>query len=180
MTLGEFLSKQCTAYQIPQLKRSAVLHGHCHQKSVLRMGSEKKVLTAMGLDVRELDSGCCGMAGSFGFEADKYGVSIACGERVLLPEVRQAAASTLVLSDGFSCREQIAQQTGRHALHLAQALSLARQYGPDGPGGIYPEDVFVKPRQQAVSRSMKRAGLAAAAAIGAGIFAALWMRRQMK
>jgi FAD/FMN-containing dehydrogenase/Fe-S oxidoreductase len=177
VTLGEFLANQARSYRPPQLKRNALLHGHCHHKSVLRMDSEKKVFSAMALDLRELDSGCCGMAGSFGFEKDKYDVSIACGERVLLPEVRKADASTLLLSDGFSCREQISQQTHRHGLHLAEVISLARQYGPQGPGGIYPEDVFVKPRQQAVSRSMMRAGLFTAAAVGLGLLAALWRKR---
>src|SRR5581483_226349 len=118
------------------------------------------------------------MAGSFGFEKEKYGVSIACGERVLLPEVRQADASTLVLSDGFSCREQISQQTERHALHLAQAISLARQYGPEGPDGIYPEDVYVKTRKQAISRSMKSAGAILGAAIGLSFLVVLWTFRQ--
>jgi Fe-S oxidoreductase len=71
------------------------------------------------------DSGCCGMAGSFGFEAQKYAVAQACGERVLLPAVRRTAPGSLVIADGYSCREQIAQSTGREALHLAQVLERA-------------------------------------------------------
>ena len=82
----------------------------------------------MGADVQSLDAGCCGMAGSFGFDADKYDVSQAIGERVLLPAVRKAAADTLIVSDGFSCREQIAQATGREALHLADALKIALRH----------------------------------------------------
>ena len=71
------------------------------------------------------DAGCCGMAGPFGFEAKKYDVSQAIGERVLLPAVRNASTDTLIVSDGFSCREQIAQATGRKAMHLAEAIQLA-------------------------------------------------------
>ena len=77
------------------------------------------------MDFEVLDSGCCGMAGAFGFERDHYDVSIASGERVLLPAVREAGPETLVLADGFSCREQIAQVTGRRARHLAEALAEA-------------------------------------------------------
>jgi len=101
-----------------------LLHGHCHHKAILKMGDEESVLKKMGADLQTLDSGCCGMAGPFGMDAHKYEVSLAIGERVLLPAVRQAAAETIIVSDGFSCREQIAQATGRHALHLADVLKL--------------------------------------------------------
>ena len=78
---------------------------------------------AMALQNEVLASGCCGMAGSFGYEkGERYRVSVAVGERKLLPAVREAAEDTLVLADGFSCKEQIEQQTGRGALHLAEAL----------------------------------------------------------
>src|SRR5207253_2923191 len=86
---------------------------HCGMKD------EESLLRKAGADLQSLDSGCCGMAGSFGFEKDNYNVSLALGERVLLPAVRQAAPETLIVSDGFSCREQILQTTGRKALHLA-------------------------------------------------------------
>jgi Fe-S oxidoreductase len=77
-----------------------------------------------------LDSGCCGMAGAFGFEkGDHYDVSIKCGERVLLPEVRKADAETLIVTNGFSCREQISQTTDRKALHIAQVLKMALEGG---------------------------------------------------
>jgi Fe-S oxidoreductase len=72
--------------------------------------------------VKSLDAGCCGMAGPFGFAREKYAVSQAIGERVLLPAVRQAEPDTLIVSDGFSCREQIFQATGREAVHLAEVL----------------------------------------------------------
>jgi Fe-S oxidoreductase len=87
----------------------------------------------MGLDVELPDAGCCGMAGSFGYEAgERYRVSMAAGERVLLPAVRSAPPDTLVLADGFSCRSQIASGTDRTALHLAQVLALAIHEGQQG------------------------------------------------
>jgi Fe-S oxidoreductase len=91
------------------------------------LGDEESLLRQTGADVQSIDSGCCGMAGPFGFEAEKYAVSQAVGERVLLPAVRNTQADTLIVSDGFSCREQIAQSTGRRALHLAEALQLGLQ-----------------------------------------------------
>jgi Fe-S oxidoreductase len=100
-----------------------VLHGHCHQKALMGMQDELALLQATNAQVSMLDSGCCGMAGPFGFEKDKYEVSQALGERVLLPAVRAAAPETILVSDGFSCREQIRQNSPRHALHLAEVLA---------------------------------------------------------
>ena len=94
------------------------------------MKDELSVLRKMGVELQTLDAGCCGMAGPFGFEKEKYAVSRAIGERVLLPAVRQASAETLIVADGFSCREQIFQSTGRRAIHLAEALRMA-----SGDGG---------------------------------------------
>ncbi len=169
-TLGEFLDKVASDYIPPRLRRNAVVHGHCHHKSIMRLKHERELLKKMDLQTKELDSGCCGMAGSFGYEADKYEVSIACGERVLLPEVRKAGLGTLIIADGFSCKEQIAQQTDRSGLHLAEVLYLAQRYETQGPGGAYPEQVLVRPRQDAVRKSMKRAGIAIGAlALVAGI-----------
>ena len=92
------------------------------------------------------DSGCCGMAGAFGFEPDKYELSMRVGERVLLPAVRSAARDTLIVADGFSCREQIAQTTERRGLHLAQVLQMALREGPSGPRGKFPEKGYVESR----------------------------------
>ena len=97
----------------------------------MKMKDEESLLRKMGADLRSLDAGCCGMAGPFGFEKDKYAVSQAVGERMLLPAVRQADSETIIISDGFSCREQISQATGRRAVHLAEALQLAlRSHAP--------------------------------------------------
>jgi FAD/FMN-containing dehydrogenase/Fe-S oxidoreductase len=123
--LSDFLVQKAPHFQPPALHRKAVVHGHCHHKSVLGFDAEEEMLQRAGLDYTVLDSGCCGMAGAFGFEkGEHYDVSIRCGERVLLPAVRSAAADTLVLADGFSCREQIAQTTTRRALHLAEVLAM--------------------------------------------------------
>jgi Fe-S oxidoreductase len=123
--LSEILESRSVAYRPPPLARRVLLHGHCHHKAIMTLGPEESLLRRMGADVKSPDSGCCGMAGAFGFEAEKYSVSQAVGERVLLPAVRQADADTVIVSDGFSCREQIRQATGRHAIHLADALDLA-------------------------------------------------------
>jgi len=95
----------------------------------MTMNDEAALLAKLGLDFHILDSGCCGMAGSFGFEKAHYDVSIACGDRMLLPAVRDAAEDSLIIADGFSCREQIRQATGRTALHLAQIIEMGLSTG---------------------------------------------------
>jgi FAD/FMN-containing dehydrogenase/Fe-S oxidoreductase len=125
-TLDELLLHHSSQFSWPILHRTAVVHGHCHHKSVLDFGAEEQVLRRLGLEVRAPEPGCCGMAGAFGFEAGThYEVARTCGERALLPAVRSADRTTLIVADGFSCREQIAQGTQRKALHLAQVLQLA-------------------------------------------------------
>src|SRR5579862_5276612 len=123
--LSEFLERYAPDYQPPRLERKVVLHGHCHQKAVMKMGHAESLLRQMGADLTSLDAGCCGMAGPFGFEREKYEVAQAIGERVLLPAVRAAGADTLIVTDGFSCREQVFQSTGRRAWHLAEVMKLA-------------------------------------------------------
>ncbi len=144
-TLAEFLEKFAPDYRVPKLHRKALVHGHCHHKAVMHLDCEKKLLDRIGLDYEVPDSGCCGMAGAFGFEADKYDVSIAVGERVLLPEVRKANKDTLIVANGFSCREQVRQTTPRHALHIAQVLKMALEQGPQGPAGNLPETNYIQP-----------------------------------
>ncbi len=123
--LSEFLEKKATHFQLPQLQRKAVVHGHCHHKSVMRMTDEESILRKMGIDFQSPAPGCCGMAGSFGFEKEKYDVSLAIGELELLPAVRNAPPDCLVIADGFSCREQIKQCTNRQTLHLAEVIQMA-------------------------------------------------------
>jgi FAD/FMN-containing dehydrogenase/Fe-S oxidoreductase len=123
--LGEFLRDKAARFAPPPLPARALLHGHCHQKAIMGMNADEAVLKQIGVRYQLLDSGCCGMAGSFGFERDKAAVSVAIGELVLLPAVRTAPADCLVIADGYSCREQIAQCTDRHAVHLADVLKMA-------------------------------------------------------
>jgi Fe-S oxidoreductase len=123
--LSEFLEHHAPGYRPPRLARTVLLHGHCHHKALMKMTDEESLLKKMSADLQPVDAGCCGMAGPFGFAADKFLISQAIGERVLLPAVRRAPEDALIVSDGFSCREQIAQATGRTALHLAEAIQLA-------------------------------------------------------
>jgi Fe-S oxidoreductase len=123
--VSEFLEHHAPDFQPPRFLGKILLHGHCHHKSLMKMNDEESLLRKMGVDLQSLDSGCCGMAGSFGFEDSNYDVSVAIGERVLLPAVRQAAPDTLIVSDGFSCLEQISQLTTRKPMHLVQLLQLA-------------------------------------------------------
>src|SRR5439155_3844604 len=117
---SEFLARNAQSFALPRFNRKALVHGHCHQKSVMKMADEESVLQQMGIDYQMPAQGCCGMAGAFGFEEQKYATSIAIGELELLPAVRNAPADWRIIADGFSCREQIQQCTGRTALHLAE------------------------------------------------------------
>jgi FAD/FMN-containing dehydrogenase/Fe-S oxidoreductase len=144
-TLGEFLMKEAPNYRPPKLHRKGLLHSHCHHKAIMKTRCEEKLLKEVGIELETPDAGCCGMAGAFGFEADKYEVSIACGERALLPAVRRASKDTLIIADGFSCRNQIAETTDRRALHLAEVLSMAMKEGPRGPHGNFPERGYIQP-----------------------------------
>jgi FAD/FMN-containing dehydrogenase/Fe-S oxidoreductase len=123
-TLGEFLDHKAQ-WRPPQLRREALVHAHCHHKSVLSVDGERSLLDRMGLDYQWLDDGCCGMAGSFGFERGKYDISVAIGEQGILPAARTADETTLIISDGFSCREQVSQTTGRRVHHTAEVLAMA-------------------------------------------------------
>ena len=131
--LSEFLGSRAAGYTPPKLNRKVLLHGHCHHKALMTLSAEEALLNNMGVDLQSPDTGCCGMAGAFGFEREKFQISQAIGERALLPAVRAAAAETLIVSDGFSCREQIAQLTGRKALHLAEILRMAADESVSAP-----------------------------------------------
>jgi hypothetical protein len=132
---------------------------------VLGFDPQKQVFEKMGLDVSQPASGCCGLAGSFGFEAGKYQISSDCGERVILPEVRKAEDGVLILADGFSCRTQIEQGTGRRALHLAEALKLALEPARAAAPAAHPEHEIVARRNASVVRSIRRARVTAAAGL---------------
>jgi FAD/FMN-containing dehydrogenase/Fe-S oxidoreductase len=172
--LSEFLEQKLVpGAELPQLNRKALLHGHCHHKSIMKMTAEESLLRRLGVDFQSPAPGCCGMAGSFGFELDKYKVSQAIGELELLPAVRCAPPDWLIIADGFSCREQIAQSTSRHALHLAEVLQIALNgTAPDDP---YPESVAVRRREAEARASMQRAGLGLGAVAAGGLI--LWAIR---
>jgi Fe-S oxidoreductase len=159
--LSELLAKR--KVPLPQLRRSGVAQGHCHHKAVMRFTEERAVLEGAGMQIQLLESGCCGLAGSFGFESGKYEVSRACGERALLPAVRQQPKDALILADGFSCRTQIAQLTDRRALHLAEALKLGIDHGPGGPARTQPPEHAITVRRE---RLLARAKRRAAAGLG--------------
>jgi FAD/FMN-containing dehydrogenase/Fe-S oxidoreductase len=122
---ADFLRERAPDLALKPLERKALVHLHCHHKSVLGTDAEHEWFRKLQLDVDEPDTGCCGMAGSFGFEASKFEVSMRCAERALLPAIREAAPGELVIADGYSCREQIAQCTGREVLHVAQVMRMA-------------------------------------------------------
>lgn len=166
-TLSEFLEKKAADFPLPRLGGKALVHGHCHHKAIMKMTDEEAVLSRLGIAFESPAPGCCGMAGSFGFEEEKYDVSCAIGELELLPAVRRAAPDTLIIADGFSCREQIAQLTERQALHLAEVLQMALQGAVPGLPSPYPESALAGEQQAEIRRSMRRAavGLAVAGSV---------------
>jgi FAD/FMN-containing dehydrogenase/Fe-S oxidoreductase len=177
--LSEFLERKAKHFPLPKLDCQALVHGHCHHKSIMKMTDEEAVLRRMQIDFQTPAPGCCGMAGSFGFEQDKYDVSIAVGELELLPAVREAPQDWLIIADGFSCREQIAQCTDRHALHLAEVIQMALREDPARFEGAYPEITQVRRRDAEIRRSMARAGLGLAAlTAGATLVRAFTRRRR--
>ncbi|MGQ0537921.1 MAG: FAD-binding and (Fe-S)-binding domain-containing protein [Gemmatimonadaceae bacterium] len=123
--LGGFLASAVSGYQPPSLGAHALVQPHCHHKAVFGFQHDERLLQAAGLRAEILDAGCCGLAGSFGYEERHYGISMTLGERVLFPAARTAPPDTLIIADGFSCRSQIRHGTARTAIHLAQALNLA-------------------------------------------------------
>jgi Fe-S oxidoreductase len=135
VTLAELLTQHSPGWEPPQLGGAAIAQTHCHQHAIMGYDADQALLRAAGVDVDVLDAGCSGLAGNFGFEAGHYEVSLACAERALLPAVRKAPATTLVLADGFSCRTQIEQAgTGRTPVHLAQVLARDGTRGGAAPG----------------------------------------------
>jgi hypothetical protein len=160
------------------LSRKAVVHGHCHHKSLWKMDDEEAILKKLGLDYELPDTGCCGMAGAFGFEGgEHFDVAMKCGERVLLPAVRDADKETLIIADGFSCREQIAQGTDRHALHPAQVIQMALHEGADGPSEAYPEREYIAPPEPEGS-AVKTAAAVGMGALLVGAAAWWWNHRR--
>ncbi|MER6307978.1 FAD-linked oxidase C-terminal domain-containing protein [Streptomyces sp. NPDC001657] len=162
----------------PRLDRPATVQTHCHQHAVFKDDADRELMRRAGLDADVLDAGCCGLAGNFGFERGHHEVSMTIAEQGLLPAVRAADPAALVLADGFSCRTQIADgDTGRGALHLAEALAL----GLDGPlPAGRPEQGADRPRVPARDARLVTAGaaLTGLGALAAGVAAALNRREK--
>jgi FAD/FMN-containing dehydrogenase/Fe-S oxidoreductase len=165
----------------PRLERKAFVWGHCHHKATGGIDPEVELLEKMGVEVETLQAGCCGLAGSWGFEAGHHDVSMQVGEQGLLPMLRQLDEETIVVADGFSCKTQIEQSNiGRRGLHVAQVLKLAREHGEAGPAGPLPERLYYeqRPRPSLKRRAAKVAAVAVAAAGAAAIVSATMRRRE--
>jgi FAD/FMN-containing dehydrogenase/Fe-S oxidoreductase len=167
LTLSEFLTEE--DYEPPKLERKAIVHGHCHQEATVGLIAEQELYEKIGLDYEVLDSGCCGLAGSWGFEEDKYDLSMQIGERRLLPAARDAEADTIILADGFSCKTQLIQGTERRAMHTAQVIKMALDQGTGGtPRGENPESHYPDIVLDGPSPDLKTAAaLAGMAVVGA-------------
>ncbi len=160
-------------YKPGKLVGKAVIHGHCHHKALWSMSPEERLLGATGLQTEVLDSGCCGLAGSFGYEAGHHEMSMQIGEQVLFPAVRKAAPETVVVSDGFSCRQQITHGTPRRAMHTAEVLALALEPQTRRPA----KGKFVESGHTQEDPGYPfLAALAGAGLLGAGLYA--WKRTQ--
>ena len=174
--LSEFIQKKAPKdYRAPRLRRDALVHLHCHHRAVMGKSCEEELLNRLGLDFEVLDSGCCGMAGAFGFEkGEHHEVSVKCGERVLLPRVREAPAEKLIITCGFSCREQIQQCADRRAHHLVEVMQMALRTGlREEPPNIQAREVH--DGEPAKPRSWRRwIGVGTGAAALAGAAGALW------
>jgi FAD/FMN-containing dehydrogenase/Fe-S oxidoreductase len=169
-TLAEFLSEKVPHFKIPHLQRKALLHGHCQHKAIMKLEKEENLFKDMQLELSTPDSGCCGMAGGFGYEkGDRYHVSIQAGERVLLPAVRSTEKNSIIIADGFSCREQIEQETDRKAMHTAQVLQMAlSETDSDKFSADMPEKKFVD-GMKLHNPHQKRNTIMQLTAFGAGI-----------
>src|SRR6185436_4119424 len=125
MLFEEFLAREPGRLALKDIKTEVLLHGHCHQKAFDAMPAVQKVLNLIpNLRMKTVETSCCGMAGTFGYEAEHYDVSMKMAELALLPAVRKSP-DALVVADGTSCRHQIADGAGRAALHVARVLEQA-------------------------------------------------------
>ncbi|MFF0079629.1 FAD-binding and (Fe-S)-binding domain-containing protein [Streptomyces canus] len=181
VTLAELLTEHSPGYEpphVPERSAKALAQVHCHQHAVLDWQADRKLLHRAGVDAEQLDSGCCGLAGNFGFEPGHLEVSEACAERVLLPRLRDEPPETVVLADGFSCRTQIHEldSGGHEAVHLAELLASAL---PGSPGSAY----GVAPGARPTAPSRRARALALAGSGSAGLAAAatavrfVWKKR---
>ncbi|MCW8378201.1 FAD-binding and (Fe-S)-binding domain-containing protein [Streptomyces justiciae] len=186
VTLAELLTEHSPGYeppQVPERSAHALAQVHCHQHAVLGWDADAELLRRAGVDAERLDSGCCGLAGNFGFEPGHLDVSEACAERVLLPRLRDAAPETVVLADGFSCRTQVAEfdSGGHEGVHLAELLAVGLP-GGDGAAygsayGVAPDARPAPPGRRARALALAGSGVAAAGVVGAALGVVRSIRR---
>ncbi len=174
--LSEFLEQFAPDWTPPQWPVEAVVQGHCHHKALMKMRGEEAMLRRMGAKVAVLDSGCCGMAGPFGFEADKIEVSQALANRVLVPAVQTAPAHAAILADGFSCREAVKQNSHREGIHLAELLELAHRADRDSAS----PEVLARAPLYAARRQVRTRIVLTGLALAAGFVAAVALRRSRR
>jgi FAD/FMN-containing dehydrogenase/Fe-S oxidoreductase len=165
VTLAELLSQHTPGWQPPPLRRQVLTQVHCHQHAIMGWDTDAELLARAGAKAEHLETGCCGLAGNFGFQAGHGDVSRACAERALLPKLRDAAPDAVILADGFSCRTQIHEldSGGREAMHLAELLAAADRLPYQRP------EQGVAPRPAAPGAAAKAATLALTAAAAAGL-----------
>jgi len=169
LTLAELLTEHTPGWQPPKLRRPVLAQVHCHQHAVMKWEADAKLLADAGAEAEYLETGCCGLAGNFGFESGHGEVSRACAERAMLPRLRDASPGAVILADGFSCRTQIHEldSGGREAMHLAELLATMG----DLPY-VRPEEK-VAPRMAGPSAGAKAAALALTGVGVAGVVAAV-------
>jgi FAD/FMN-containing dehydrogenase/Fe-S oxidoreductase len=170
VTLAELLTEHSPGYRpprVPERSARALAQVHCHQHAVMGWEADQELLRRAGVDAEHLESGCCGLAGNFGFEKGHLDVSMACAERVLLPRLREADEETVVLADGFSCRTQIHEgdSGGHEGVHLAELLATALPNAPASAYGTAPDARPAPPGRAS------RAAALAGALTGAGLLA---------
>ncbi|HET7589673.1 MAG TPA: FAD-linked oxidase C-terminal domain-containing protein [Solirubrobacterales bacterium] len=181
LTLAELLQQHAPDWEPPRLAAKALVHGHCHHEAVMGMSAEKELYEKMGLDFEVLDSGCCGLAGSFGFERDHDEISREIGEQRLMPMVRAAPDEAILVADGFSCKTQIETMSERRALHTAQVLRLAAQQGAASEPGPRPEEGFPDVvLEDPAGRGREAAVLGGVLAAGAGLAATALLRGRQR
>jgi Fe-S oxidoreductase len=165
VSFGEFLDRNSGEIELPKSSSTkALVQVHCHEHAVLNPSAEAEVLKRLDVAAEIMPSGCCGMAGSFGFESGKYLVSRKIAEHALLPRLRSAAPEAVVVANGFSCREQIEQLTGRPTRHIAEMAASALGFPPT--------------TMPPASRSRQLATIAVAGVIGVGFLFTAWKARR--
>jgi Fe-S oxidoreductase len=122
MMLSQYLMEYAPDFEWPNLGVKALVQGHCHHRTVAGFGHEKDALKKAGIDVETYTDGCCGMAGSFGFSKPHYEISQKAGEHHLFPALKEVPDQSLIIANGFSCREQIEQGSAKKVKHLAEVL----------------------------------------------------------